>query len=198
MSGMLGAAQFQGLIGQAQAAVNPYTQMIQQLQNAPPPKEPVAKDTLVRTQLVAVEPQESISRERRSLASRAAKVLGYKHFSDVIDKKESDERCAWEAAQAFAKLGFDPLDATKVAKYKFANCPWGHQWVSSRIEKYASPIPEFALSRAIELKEELPHATFEVDFLQANPDPFLVMVYGGIRYYIDVWDEPKFEGRRSV
>lgn len=159
--------------------------------------EPMPKESLSRTAVVAAEPEQAVIQERRSLASRAARILGYKHYDSVLDKKVRDERCAWLASKAFEKLGFDPLDEKKVLAYKSTH-PFGYSWERSTIEKYDSPIPDFALSRAIELKQELRQANFEIEYLRVNPDPFLVMVYGDKRYYIDVWDEPKFEGRRTV
>jgi hypothetical protein len=56
-------------------------------------------------------------------------------------------------------------------------------------------VPEFALSKAIEIKERLPKAEFYVDELKAvkRYDPFLVVVCGRERFYIDVWDERNFE-----
>ncbi len=69
------------------------------------------------------------------------------------------------------------------------------------LKEYRKPVPEFAIARAIELKRELPQAYFYVDELAGGTyitlDPFMVLGYGGNLYYIDVWNEPKFEGRRT-
>lgn len=77
---------------------------------------------------------------------------------------------------------------------------------------YKADIPMFAVQRMVSLKEALPEVTFSVEQLSANreslgtekrikplpPDPFLVANFRGICAYIDVWDEPKFEGRRTA
>jgi hypothetical protein len=67
------------------------------------------------------------------------------------------------------------------------------------LASYPSPVPEFALSHALEIKRELPEAQFCVEHLGwHDPDPFLVLIVEGVRYHIDVWDEPSFEGVRQV
>lgn len=76
-----------------------------------------------------------------------------------------------------------------------------YSWHSSPLPDYRGVVPAFALSRALELKQELPEASFGIESLQAythTKDPFLYMDFGDRRYYLDVWDEPKFEGRRVV
>jgi len=185
-------------------------QYFQQLQNAQMNFQPLVNvkrvdapkvADLARTTLVAVEPSEQVAVERVNLAAKARRLLGYKVLGERIDKDERAKQSRWECAQAFEKLGFDPLDADKVKAYQSQMvASKGHmvKWEKTPLEKYAEAVPEFALSRAIELKEELPAATFEVEFLHAVPDPFLILVYGSERFYIDVWDEPLFEGRRTV
>lgn len=81
-------------------------------------------------------------------------------------------------------------------------------WITKGLENYGNYVPEFALSKAVEIKEKLPQATFTVAELEhkthtfdppapvRDPDPFLIVEYGRERYYIDSWDEPKFE--RSI
>ena len=147
------------------------------------------------------EPDES----RKELALKAKTLLGYSVLEQTIPNRSSSEVSA-----VFKKLGIEPLNESQVQKYQ----RWYRQkhsgafdwervhWESARIENYAEPMPEFVLSRAVELKEHLPNAVFSIEFPvreeRVRPDPFLVMYYAGIRYYIDVWDEPKFEGRRTV
>jgi hypothetical protein len=83
-------------------------------------------------------------------------------------------------------------------------------WYTTPIEGYRHAIPEFVLERAMQIKIRLPEANFVVEWLGEEthnvptsykpnpPDPFLAMNYGSIGLYLDVWDEPKFEGRRTV
>lgn len=75
---------------------------------------------------------------------------------------------------------------------------------------YQEAIPAFAVQRMVSLKKALPEITFSVERLQVTredlktqksqpipADPFLVATYEGISCYVDVWDEPAFEGRRQ-
>jgi hypothetical protein len=68
-------------------------------------------------------------------------------------------------------------------------------WRKIPLAKYKGTVPEFALSRAIEIKERLPKAEFFVEELvvEKRYDPFLLVVRGRERFYIDVWDEREFE-----
>jgi hypothetical protein len=67
-------------------------------------------------------------------------------------------------------------------------------WRRTKLAKYQGEVPEFALSRAIEIKERLPKVRFYVDELTVEKryDPFLIAACGRERFYIDVWDEPEF------
>jgi hypothetical protein len=74
-----------------------------------------------------------------------------------------------------------------------------YAWRSDNLSYYHEPVPAFALSRACELREACPTAHFEVEYLsykELHADPFMVVVLFGYRCYIDVWDEPSFEGRQ--
>lgn len=83
------------------------------------------------------------------------------------------------------------------------------EWRAIRLDDYIAPVPDFAIARAVAVKRELPEAAFYVEELRVNvtdlvteecvrpaPEPFLVMKYKGVTLYLDVWEEPKFEGRR--
>jgi hypothetical protein len=69
------------------------------------------------------------------------------------------------------------------------------KWHLVPLRKFKGEVPEFALSKALEIKERLPKAEFYVDELRAvkRYDPFLVVACGRERFYIDVWDEHDFE-----
>ncbi|MEK7125207.1 MAG: hypothetical protein AAB864_02350 [Patescibacteria group bacterium] len=76
------------------------------------------------------------------------------------------------------------------------------QWQRYHLKGYGRRIPERAIAKALALQELLPGAKFYVDELAVRQreivtvgDPFLVMEYGGYVLYVDVWDEPEFEGR---
>ncbi len=75
-----------------------------------------------------------------------------------------------------------------------------YAWVKTWLDAYKEPIPLFALSLATQVIELLPEAQFQVDSLVCEErvlDPFLVMKYRDQLFYLDVWDEPRFEGRRT-
>lgn len=84
-------------------------------------------------------------------------------------------------------------------------------WNVHNVGNYGEAIPDFAVQRMLSLTKELPGVTFSIEQLNASkhqygvekheplpPDPFLIGTYKGISVYLDVWDEPAFEGRRSV
>jgi hypothetical protein len=75
-----------------------------------------------------------------------------------------------------------------------------HRWETTNIASYTGNIPEFALIKAIQIKEKLPRATFQIEQLVAEreekvpePDPFLVVVLEDERFYVDVWEEAQYE-----
>lgn len=80
----------------------------------------------------------------------------------------------------------------------------GPTWVTTDISKYKEPIPEFVLNKAIQIKRELPDVGVYIYHLTEAKDPFLLVTYGatseydfdaGERYFVEVWEEPRFEGR---
>lgn len=78
----------------------------------------------------------------------------------------------------------------------------GPCWNRTKIEEYKLPVPEFVLNKAVQIKEKCPEAEFYIQHLEDHPDPFLVVEipkagYGHKeRYFVEVWDEPKFEASR--
>jgi hypothetical protein len=58
-------------------------------------------------------------------------------------------------------------------------------------------VPPFALDTAIRIKEKMPSAFLSVETLMSTDlvlgDPFLCVQYGDTKYYIEVWDEFRFE-----
>ena len=143
----------------------------------------------------------SITDERKRLANEAKQLLGYGVINEDIAHKEATKR----VAEVFSKLGIEPLDRNKVNAYKqqkvdeVSNSYTRGQWCAYALAQYSRAVPEFAISRAIELKRELPDAQFFVEeIVTSRIDPFMYMVCGGETYYLDVWDEPGFEGRRTI
>jgi hypothetical protein len=145
------------------------------------------------------------------LGAKASKVFGYKTLSTELSKKEKSDKVKAFVAKAFAEIGFEPLSTDKVIEYKdWYSRKYSYsndyptvtvRWEAVWLQNYTSPVPEFALSRAVELKEKFPTANFAIEHPVLDSvmsDPFLVMAYEGEVFYLEVWEEPAFEGRRTV
>jgi len=74
-----------------------------------------------------------------------------------------------------------------------------YEWTFKPLAYYDRPIPQSALRVALDIKE---HAARNIEFGVENlqqkerpriVDPFLIASRGGQRFYVAVWDEPKFE-----
>lgn len=153
----------------------------------------------------------SVSEARKELAAKASKILSYTALAQAIPNVESLATARTKVAQVFKELDFKPLSWESVVAYKAwfvrknskdaAFSSMRVSWCATPLSSYSAAVPEFVLSKAIELKGKLPEATFTVEYPYYEKvfnDPFLRMDYKGLSYYIDVWDEPKFEGRRTV
>jgi hypothetical protein len=73
------------------------------------------------------------------------------------------------------------------------------EWISSELSDYTGHVPERVLENALRLRDELGNeASFSVESFQRteeplqDPDPVLVLNYGGQKVYVDFWDEPEF------
>jgi len=84
---------------------------------------------------------------------------------------------------------------------------FGPDWHEDKIENYHQPVPEFVLAKAIQIKKAFPECQIFIESLRDNPDPFLLVTIPDPRspyytpkekYYIEVWEEPKFEGMSRV
>jgi hypothetical protein len=76
-------------------------------------------------------------------------------------------------------------------------------WREQPIKEYKEPVPEFVLQKAIQIKKAVPGCVIAIEHLEESPDPFLI-VHTDMgssyktpteAYYVEVWNEPKFEGR---
>jgi hypothetical protein len=107
-----------------------------------------------------------------------------------------------EVQEKLDEFGYDFLVTAKVHEYQIAKSPLRRSrelwWKMVAIEKIALPIPDFALSKAVQLKEAFPSARFFCEVFEDGPDPFLVMLYKDCTFYVEVWVEPEFEGRQIV
>lgn len=151
------------------------------------------------------------------LATDAKEILGY----NWMKKKYAKENLLF----TLNKLDLEVLNQSDVNHYKIDKCTELNQkagfnqygWEQTEISEYRQDVPEFVLNKAIEIKREAPDCRIVVEHI-ANIDPFLVVQVGHTeneasdlfslmsyrtkskfvpdeQYFIEVWDEPKFEGR---
>lgn len=161
---------------------------------------------------VAVKDPE-IGEDVQEFALRAKSVLGYNVLAEYKEKLASTRGGLLSALVA---LQIEILDYQQVKLYQLekkheaerAALPqffepsryrWGRtpnfEWRQTELKKYGEPIPEFVLRKAVQLKETLPEVELFIEQLEEQKDPFLFVKLGEEEFYIEVWDEPRFEGR---
>lgn len=160
-------------------------------------------ETMLVRKAISVESLQEL--DSRTLAE-ARTVLGY-------GKQRPKQKQINIIAQVFRELEIEPFDNRTVKRYKSnlvreknsrisINAYTRWYWGRFEISRYRRPIPLFALARAVSLTKALTRAgvgsRVEIETLRRyrDDDPFMVLVAAGCRFYLDVWDEPKFEGRR--
>jgi len=161
---------------------------------------------------VSVEPSNLIA----AVALKAEAVLGYSWLRKKLGIEPGS------LSRTLDELGIEPFRLCDVRKYKrekarnveeqviesfreralrggFREIPPGTYvratWAVVPLENYEGEVPAFALSHALEVKERIPTAHFEVEELRVEKryDPFLVVCCDKERFYIDVWEEEEFE-----
>jgi hypothetical protein len=155
------------------------------------------------------------SAETRELAEQASSLLGYTGLSAHLVGSEVQAKLSGPLTESLLKLDIQVLDTNSVISYQLEEAMrrtkevigsnlknWVSGWFgpanwgNTGIEEYRQPIPQFVLNKAVQIKKALPDVMFRVQHLNdAHADPFLVAVRGDEVYYIDAWDEPKFEER---
>jgi hypothetical protein len=161
---------------------------------------------------------DEIGQERLYLATRAKDLLGYTALvSDVTGEVVVGKR-EGKLTEALCTLDIEVLDTGTVIDYQISKAieetreyakthlrdyATGYfsfaTWSKTELGQYTQAIPEFVLDKAIRIKEAIPEVRFHVQHM-SNPkaDPFLVASLPGYDqeiYYIEAWDEPRFEGR---
>ena len=141
----------------------------------------------------------------RTLAEKAERLLRYSVLRHALEGDVRTNEAERELGTALKTLEIQILSATEVQEYKeqfrAAEVKVNREgyWNRTFLPSYNKAIPEFVLEKAIRIKEHLPEAEFYVEhFEKGRPDPFLVVQYKQKEYYIEVWDEPKFEGRKTL
>jgi hypothetical protein len=155
-----------------------------------------------------------------ALAKKSEKLLGYPLLAQHVlqpgqlGKALMKLHIAIISTDSVERYKLDMLRATRRRHRTTYSTRYRVSWKSTLLRNYTSPIPEFVLNKAVQVAEAVPQATFTVDHLnirkrKRNPalaratrhdwDPFLQVSFGtGHKretYYIEVWDEPKFEGK---
>jgi hypothetical protein len=77
------------------------------------------------------------------------------------------------------------------------------EWRTEFLNGYAGAVPDFVLSKAVQIKQECPQVCFLVEQLYETEelierravDPFLVARLDKESFYIDVWDEKEYEAK---
>jgi len=164
-------------------------------------------------------PNTKKSPEIEELARKASNVLGYNTLANRILPPVS-------LGSVLKQLEIEPFSTKSVEQYKAeklaeVKSKRGKQprrydslgyivretvsWKQTPIHEYKKAIPEFALRKAVQIKEACPAADIAIDEItvtrsrtqppRTNFDPFLVVSLGSERYYVEVWDEAKFEAK---
>lgn len=82
------------------------------------------------------------------------------------------------------------------------------EWIKVSLSSYKDYVPEFALQTAVDIKKNMPalyRLEISVEYLTVSKDPFLVVsLYLPGRYncheeyYVEVWNEPRFNQQKLV
>lgn len=154
--------------------------------------------------------QGAVEAPANTLADEAAVVLGYSAQGQTVVE-------AGQLATALADLDIEVLNEREVLTYQFEQLAresikrigdaytslkngWRNDlaWTAQPIDKFTSPIPDYVLNKAIQIKKALPEVELLVESL--GVDPFLIArlkksSYDYEGYYVEVWDETSFAPR---
>ncbi len=148
------------------------------------------------------------SKDILELAEKAKTVLGYSVLRNRTLLR--DVLCELEIEVLDPKIVKKYMEEVARSKNGVLGGDW--RWGALTLAKYTEPVPEFVLNKAIQVAERLeelylkPQMELRVHYFtnddrEVYPDPFLSVklgFYSGYEmYYIEVWDENKFEGRIS-
>jgi hypothetical protein len=158
----------------------------------------------------------ALGTERAKLAARAKELLGYNRLKAEVTGQSLVGVTTGKLTECLLRLDLQVLDTASVIQYQleemtrrnrefisnnldsWAGTGWRSAlatWQKTDLASYDQPIPEFVLDKAVRIKEALPEVHFNVQHLDdPKADPFLVAVVGKEVYYVDAWDEPRFEG----
>jgi hypothetical protein len=156
---------------------------------------------------------DGLNSERAKLATRAADLLGYKALAEHVSGRTMIAATDGKLTETLKSLALEVLDTGAVLQYQMEEVgrltlekikedfkSWinGYfspaQWHQIGISDYERAIPEFVIDKAVRIKEVLPEVQFRIQYLsEPKADPFLIAIHGKEIYYVDAWDEPRFE-----
>lgn len=157
-----------------------------------------------------------LDQERLYLATRAKDVLGYHGLVADVTGEVGQLVKPGPLLEGLKELDIELLDTGVVIEYQMQEMvratkekildgnldDWAKGyfseagWTKTALPAYKQPVPEFVLDKAIRIKEKVPDVQFHVQHMrEAKADPFLVAHLNSEIYYIEAWDEPRFEGR---
>jgi hypothetical protein len=158
---------------------------------------------------------DEVDQERLYLATRAQDVLGYGLLRQQVTGERKVGVCEGKLTETMLKLDLPILDTATVIEYQleemtrrnrefisthlndWAGSGWQTtpaRWSKTKLDAYEMPIPEFVLDKAIKIKEALPGVNFYIQHLDdPKADPFLVACHDKEVYYVEAWDESRFE-----
>jgi hypothetical protein len=151
----------------------------------------------------------SLSDAEARMMAEVRKVLGYGEGEKEVVYRN--------VLQVLKRLDIEPLNAEKVEAYKkqkestrytgssMRTTRHTARWHTHALRDYERPVPTFVLARALRVQKalnarHLPGTMVVEELVRRSEyiDPFLVLRVQDKKLYLDVWDEPKFEGRRTV
>lgn len=158
---------------------------------------------------------DDLGKERMLLAQRAKDVLGYGGLVAEVTGDVSSAVKEGKLTAGLRSIGIEVLDIGRVIDYQMQEMvrmtrekilsdldDWTHGyfteagWSKTALESYTQPIPEFVLDKALRIKEVVPNVKFHIQHMrEPKADPFLIAHLDSEIYYIEAWDEPRFEGR---
>ena len=141
-----------------------------------------------KAELIELTPLQTALKGLEIESLNSADVKNYKKERIIAQTRENVEKWAKELAERELR-SYDSFS--------------GPRWNLQNISEYREPVPEFVLAKAVQIKQACPECEIWIESLQDHPDPFLIVgvpdgrpYYEPVEmYYVEVWEEPKFEGR---
>jgi hypothetical protein len=165
------------------------------------------------TAITKTETRSPLEMERIHLADKAAAILGYHALKADTMGQKTMAAVTGPLTGTLLQLEIETLDVNSVIAYqldemtrrnrqaieeRFSDYVAGWfsfgTWLHTALGDYQRPVPEFVIDKAIRIKEACPQVQFFIQHLSdPKADPFLVAKLEKEVYYIDAWDEPRFE-----